>query len=130
MATFPFTAEGPGELTFSEGDQVELLERVDAAWMKGRLRGKEGIFPTEFVKVIVELPPQDSKASKAAGASKGMWGRMVCGVVWYVGSYGMWGRMVCGVVWCLQRYVCLQRCVGSYGMWGRMVCGVVWYVGS
>lgn len=74
VATSPFTAEGPGELSISEGDQVELIESVDAAWMKGRLRGKEGIFPLDFVKVIVELPPQGAKPSKAAArtaASKG-----------------------------------------------------------
>lgn len=66
IATFSFAAEGPGELSIAEGDQVELIERVDAAWMKGRLGGKEGIFPAEFVKVIVELPPKDARPSKPA----------------------------------------------------------------
>lgn len=67
VATFPFSAEGPGELSIAEGDQVELLERVGTSWMKGRLRGKEGIFPVEFVDVIVELPPQDARPSKSQG---------------------------------------------------------------
>jgi hypothetical protein len=73
VATFPFTAEGPGELSISEGDQVELVERVDAAWMKGRLGGKEGIFPLEFVKVIVDLPPQGAK-SKVQGPKSNVQG--------------------------------------------------------
>lgn len=58
MATYSFNAEGPGELMLSEGDLIELVERVDTSWMKGRLGGKEGIFPLEFVNVIVDLPPK------------------------------------------------------------------------
>ena len=57
MATFSFSAEGPGELSISEGDNIELVEQVDQDWLKGRLRGQEGIFPTNFVDIIVDFPP-------------------------------------------------------------------------
>lgn len=64
VVLFPFTAEGPGELSISEGDQVELTERIDAAWMKGKLGGKEGIFPADFINVIVDLPPKEEAVAK------------------------------------------------------------------
>ena len=56
-AEFAFKPEGPGELGLQPGDVVELLERIDAEWLKGRLAGKEGIFPAEFVTILEDLPP-------------------------------------------------------------------------
>lgn len=52
----PFDAAGAGELSLCKGDVVELLERVGGDWLKGRLAGKEGIFPTNFVNVVIDLP--------------------------------------------------------------------------
>ena len=49
MALFDFTAAGAGELSLAVGDTVELLGRVDEAWLRGRVRGKEGIFPAQVV---------------------------------------------------------------------------------
>ena len=43
---------------------MELTERIDAAWMKGKLGGKEGIFPADFVNVIVDLPPKKETVAK------------------------------------------------------------------
>ena len=57
VVEFPFEAAGPGELSLSKGEVVELLERVGDNWFKGRLAGIEGIFPTNFVNVVVDLPP-------------------------------------------------------------------------
>ena len=86
MATYPFNAEGPGELTLSEGDLIELVEKVDASWMKGRLGGKEGIFPLEFVNVIVDLPPKKagSKPSQPAAKTpeKGVYENAITSSVW------------------------------------------------
>ena len=57
VVEFPFEAAGPGELSLSKGDMVELLEKVGDDWFKGRLAGIEGIFPTNFVNVVIDLPP-------------------------------------------------------------------------
>ena len=56
VVLYSFSAEGPGELSISKGDRVELVARLDASWLKGKCQGKEGIFPAEFVEVIVDLP--------------------------------------------------------------------------
>ena len=72
MALYPFSAAGEGELSIAEGDRIELLERVDADWLRGRLGGSEGIFPAEFVNVVEDLPPAAAKKSepKAVGGAK------------------------------------------------------------
>lgn len=69
MALHPFSAEGPGELSISEGDTIELLERVDADWLKGRLGHNEGIFPASFVDVIVDLSAKKETSKKAAAVT-------------------------------------------------------------
>ena len=63
MIEFSFEAEGPGELSLCQGDVVELLERVGGDWLRGRLAGKEGSLPTNFVKIIEDLPPRGGAGS-------------------------------------------------------------------
>ncbi|XP_015264533.1 PREDICTED: SH3 domain-containing protein 19 isoform X2 [Gekko japonicus] len=50
-ALYDFTAETNEDLSFKRGDHILILERVDSEWYKGRLNGKEGIFPANFVHV-------------------------------------------------------------------------------
>ena len=71
-AQFDFFSEAPGELSLNTGDVIELLERVDAQWLKGRLRGKEGIFPADFVTILEDVPirspePPKPKPQKSSG---------------------------------------------------------------
>uniref|UniRef100_UPI0037E93A1A GRB2-related adapter protein 2a n=1 Tax=Semicossyphus pulcher TaxID=241346 RepID=UPI0037E93A1A len=47
-ALYDFTAEEEDELGFSAGDIIEVLDRSDASWWKGRLRGKSGLFPANY----------------------------------------------------------------------------------
>lgn len=39
------------ELAFSAGDKIEVLQQDSSGWWKGRLRGKEGLFPANFVRL-------------------------------------------------------------------------------
>ena len=59
IAQFDFAAANPGELGLSAGDCVELLQKVDEEWLRGRKEGVEGIFPAGFVKIVVDLPKDD-----------------------------------------------------------------------
>lgn len=43
-----------------------LVEKVDADWIKGRLRGQEGIFPSGFVEVKVDLALKSKSAASPA----------------------------------------------------------------
>lgn len=56
MALHPFTAEGPDELSISPGDVIMLVSS-DGEWLRGKLAGREGIFPASFVEVKIELSP-------------------------------------------------------------------------
>ena len=68
VALYSFDAAGPGELSIKTGDVIMLVEKVDADWIKGRLGGQEGMFPSGFVEVKVDLPPK-TKATPAPPAS-------------------------------------------------------------
>ncbi|NWU76853.1 SH319 protein, partial [Onychorhynchus coronatus] len=48
-ALHDFTAETKDDLSFKKGDYIQILEQVDLEWYRGRLNGKEGIFPAVFV---------------------------------------------------------------------------------
>ncbi|KAG7222500.1 hypothetical protein INR49_004573 [Caranx melampygus] len=51
-ALYNFHAEDTDELEFKAGDIIEVLECPDQAWWRGRLRGKTGLFPTNYTKPI------------------------------------------------------------------------------
>ncbi|NWS11222.1 SH319 protein, partial [Pachyramphus minor] len=50
-ALHDFTAETKDDLSFKKGDCIQILEQVDLEWYRGRLNGKEGIFPAVFVQI-------------------------------------------------------------------------------
>uniref|UniRef100_A0A1A7X3K0 Osteoclast-stimulating factor 1 n=1 Tax=Iconisemion striatum TaxID=60296 RepID=A0A1A7X3K0_9TELE len=47
-ALYDFTAEESDELGFNAGDIIEVLDRSDPSWWRGRLRGKSGLFPANY----------------------------------------------------------------------------------
>ncbi|KAJ8406655.1 hypothetical protein AAFF_G00295710 [Aldrovandia affinis] len=48
-ALYDFIAEEADELAFSAGDVIEVLDRSDSSWWKGRLCGKTGLFPSNYI---------------------------------------------------------------------------------
>lgn len=50
MADFP--GESSDDLSFVEGDIIEITGEIDENWLRGRLKNKEGIFPASFVTVL------------------------------------------------------------------------------
>ncbi|KAM4716840.1 GRB2-related adapter protein 2a [Anableps anableps] len=51
-ALYDFTAEEDDELGFCAGDIIEVLDRSDQAWWKGRLRGQSGLFPANYTTLM------------------------------------------------------------------------------
>ncbi|KAJ2977219.1 hypothetical protein NQ176_g4500 [Zarea fungicola] len=52
-ALYDFAAQADGDLSFSAGDVIEVVQRTqnDNEWWTGRLRGKEGQFPGNYVQL-------------------------------------------------------------------------------
>ena len=69
VALHSFDAAGPGELSIRPGDVILLVEKIDTDWVKGRLKGQEGMFPLGFVEVKVELPPASKVSVKPLATS-------------------------------------------------------------
>eukprot|EP01132_Coremiostelium_polycephalum_P001010 gene1010-1280_t len=49
IALYDYDAMQPDELTFKENDVITLVKKVDADWWQGELRGKVGMFPSNYV---------------------------------------------------------------------------------
>ena len=50
-ALFDFTPQEDGELEFKKGQVIQVVEKDDANWWRGRLGDQEGIFPSNYVAV-------------------------------------------------------------------------------
>ncbi|XP_052320663.1 SH3 domain-containing protein 19 isoform X2 [Oncorhynchus keta] len=57
VARFDFEGEQSDELTFSEGDVIQLKEYMEEEWARGQIGAHTGIFPINFVDIIEDLPP-------------------------------------------------------------------------
>ncbi|KAA8594654.1 hypothetical protein FQN60_011789, partial [Etheostoma spectabile] len=64
VAKFDFEAENSDELSFSEGDVIQLKALAGQDWARGQLGVATGIFPLNFVEIIEDLPPPPSQQKK------------------------------------------------------------------
>ncbi|XP_027730555.1 GRB2-related adapter protein isoform X4 [Vombatus ursinus] len=51
-AQFDFTAQNSSQLSFYQGDIIEVLEHSDPNWWRGQLSGRVGFFPRNYVHLI------------------------------------------------------------------------------
>ncbi|XP_062243564.1 SH3 domain-containing protein 19 isoform X1 [Platichthys flesus] len=61
VARFDFEGEHSDELSFSEGDVIQLKEYFGDDWARGQNGVNTGIFPLNFVEVVEDLPPPPSR---------------------------------------------------------------------
>lgn len=55
-AVYAFKAEFKNELTFNKGEIIALHHHVDDKWMEGEIDGRTGLFPRDFIEIIVDCP--------------------------------------------------------------------------
>uniref|UniRef100_A0A3Q2XM49 Neutrophil cytosol factor 2-like n=1 Tax=Hippocampus comes TaxID=109280 RepID=A0A3Q2XM49_HIPCM len=48
VALYDYSAQGPEDLEFSEGDTIDILGEVNEEWLEGHCAGSIGIFPSSF----------------------------------------------------------------------------------
>ncbi|KAL4224790.1 hypothetical protein ACF0H5_015486 [Mactra antiquata] len=53
---YPFVGELSDELSFSANDIVTLIQHVDDQWIEGELDGKIGVFPSNYIEIVVDCP--------------------------------------------------------------------------
>ena len=51
IALLDFPGQEDTDLSFHHGDVIEVMERIDDDWLKGRIGGREGQFPAAFVDI-------------------------------------------------------------------------------
>lgn len=66
LVLFPYTAQNEDELTLEEGQTIQIISREveDKGWWKGEVDGRTGVFPDNFVKLLVEEDKRDRKPSR------------------------------------------------------------------
>lgn len=52
IALYDFEGEREEDLAFFSGDTIEIIEECESGWWIGRLHGKSGSFPYNFVQII------------------------------------------------------------------------------
>lgn len=56
-----FAAEQVDDLNLTSGEIVYLLEKIDADWYKGKCGNQTGVFPANYIKVIIDVPERGNK---------------------------------------------------------------------
>ncbi|XP_045112975.1 SH3 domain-containing protein 19-like isoform X2 [Portunus trituberculatus] len=66
IADFDFIGTQPDDLSLKTGDVVQLLYRISDEWLFGRCGPKEGMFPQNFIKIVVPLAGEQTQSSHSA----------------------------------------------------------------
>ncbi|XP_033986417.1 SH3 domain-containing protein 19 isoform X4 [Trematomus bernacchii] len=64
VARFDFEGESGQELSFSEGDVIQLKAYLGEDWARGQIGITSGVFPLNFVEVVEDLPPPPSQQKR------------------------------------------------------------------
>ncbi|KAF8802509.1 SH3-domain-containing protein [Phlegmacium glaucopus] len=44
------------DLTFNEGEVIQVIDQTNSDWWRGRLNGREGLFPSSYVERVPDTP--------------------------------------------------------------------------
>jgi len=67
-AIYDYDARAADELTFKRNELIEVIgvDDEDEGWYKGRLNGREGLFPNNYVHFLEDAPAAATKAAPTA----------------------------------------------------------------
>ena len=68
-STLMSVLQEPNDLSFRAGDIIEVVAETNTDWWTGRLNGKQGLFPSNYVEKIPGSPPSYPPPSDTRGAS-------------------------------------------------------------
>lgn len=74
---FSYQPQNEDELQLEVSDIIEVLEEVEEGWWKGVLKGRIGVFPSNFVVLEEAAPASPRAASTATTNNQSRWGNSV-----------------------------------------------------
>lgn len=74
---FSYQPQNEDELQLEVSDVIEVLEEVEEGWWKGVLKGRIGVFPSNFVVLEDAAPASPRAASTATANNQTRWGNSV-----------------------------------------------------
>ncbi|KAK7790783.1 hypothetical protein R5R35_000425 [Gryllus longicercus] len=69
ISLYPFHAQFDNELSFGEGEIVTLIRYISKDWMEGKIYDRKGIFPCNYVNVIVDCGRDNDLQSSGIGST-------------------------------------------------------------
>ncbi|XP_035028516.2 intersectin-1 isoform X4 [Hippoglossus stenolepis] len=57
IGMYDYLAQNDDELAFQKGQVITVLNKDDCDWWKGELNGREGLFPSNYVKLTTDTDP-------------------------------------------------------------------------
>ncbi|XP_044039759.1 SH3 domain-containing protein 19-like isoform X2 [Siniperca chuatsi] len=69
VAVFDFPGQTAEDLSFHKGALIQVTEHIDAEWRRGRLEGREGIYPAAFTQSC-QAQPIPGEQSAVKGVAK------------------------------------------------------------
>lgn len=51
VALYDYAAKSDDELSFQQGDRILVTKHLNEEWSSGRLSGREGMFPRNFIEI-------------------------------------------------------------------------------
>lgn len=66
-AKWDYESGDPADLSFKQGDVIEILEETSPDWWNGRLNGREGMFPSNR---CIKLEPAATTTSQSTGPGR------------------------------------------------------------
>jgi len=74
-ALFAYIPEQESELHLEVGDEVDFIAEVEEGWWRGQLKGRTGIFPSNFVTELESTPTAAATLNGSKDLSKGEYGK-------------------------------------------------------
>ncbi|XP_067947869.1 SH3 domain-containing kinase-binding protein 1-like isoform X2 [Watersipora subatra] len=68
VVLFDYKPEQPDELELKEDEEVEVVRMPEEGWWEGTLRGKTGMFPSNFVKILEPSSAPSGPAGPTPGS--------------------------------------------------------------
>ncbi|CAO3587611.1 unnamed protein product [Absidia cylindrospora] len=71
-ALYDFQGQNPQDLSFRQGDIIQVTEHVNNDWWKGSLQGRTGLFPSGYVQKCIAPPRQEKSTPPSTPARNSM----------------------------------------------------------